>query len=155
MTKLFLLAAAASLALSACATRPEPVRTVFLSGAPSHHAFHASGGRNVVVIRGRDARGPVFLNGRQIDATRMARLARPDAEALARLRRDAEALGADARRLGELARRQGDAARLQGEAARRQGEAARASGEEIRREAQRLRELCERGQVRCEIIITD
>jgi hypothetical protein len=158
MFKPLMLAAAASLALGACATRPEPVRTVFINSSQGHHAFHAPrgahGGSNVVILRNRDGRGPLIINGQRIDGRRLA-LAPLEPEALAQLRRDAEAMGAHARRMGELARKQGETARLQGETARAQGEAARAQGAEIRREAQRLRELCERGQVRCEIIITD
>lgn len=158
MFKPLLLAAAASLALGACATRPEPARTVFINSGHGHHAFYAPrgghGGSNVVILRNRDGRGPLIINGHRVEGGRLA-LAPLEPQALEQLRRDAEAMGAQARRMGELARKQGDAARLQGEAARAQGDAARAQGAEIRREAQRLRELCQRGQVRCEIIITD
>ncbi|MDP8916144.1 MAG: hypothetical protein M3M95_02860 [Pseudomonadota bacterium] len=175
MTKPLMLAAAASLAVSACATR-EPVRTVFLSAPGAHHYIHASGsGRDrVVVIRDRHARGPLIVNGRYVDLGRDGRFAGPDPEVLARItrearlrgeearwraeearRRGAEARlrGEEARRRGEEARRRGAEARLRGEEARRRGEEARARGEEARRRAERLREQCERGEIDCEIIV--
>lgn len=160
MTKPLLLAAAASLALSACAQpRPEPMRTVFLSGPGAHHTIHryADGGQRVMVIRNRDARGPLIINGRYIESFGMSPA---DREALARITRDAQLRGEDARRRGEDARRRGDEARLRGEEARRRGEEARrrgeearARGEEARRRAERLREQCERGEIDCEIIV--
>ena len=179
MTKPLFLAAAASLALSACVA-PQPTRTVFLSGPGAHHYIHASGtGRDrVVVIRDRHAHGPMIVNGRYIEGYGMSAA---DREALARITRDARLRGEDARRRGEdarrrgeearqraeegvrrgaearwrgeEARRRGEEARLRGEEARRRGEQARARGEEARRRAEDLRGRCERGEIVCEIIV--
>lgn len=165
MTRPLLLAAAASLALSACAqTHPAP-RTVFLSGPGVYHFPHPSGrGTEVLVIRGRDGRGPLVVRDRWDDG-RMTRL-HPDSEAFARITRDIEARaaevrrrgeearqrGEEARRRGEEARRRGEEARRRGEEARRRGEQARARGEELRQHAERLHQQCLRGEIRCQII---
>lgn len=164
-----LLLAAAGLSLTACAApRPEPVRHVFISGPGEHHIVHhgARGPNRVVVLRNRDGKGPVILNG---STWRGAELTPEQRADIARITREARALGEEARRMGQLAqlqgeaaRRRGEEARLRGEAARLRGEAARARGEEVRArgealrlEADRLREQCERGEIACQITESD
>jgi hypothetical protein len=164
-----LLLAAAGLSLTSCAApRPEPVRHVFISGPGEHHVIHRSarGPNRVVVLRGRDGKGPLILNGSSWNGAELTPEQRANID---RITRDARALGEEARRVGALAQLQGEAARrrgeearlrgeaarLRGEAARARGEAARARGEAMRVEADRLRGQCERGEIECQITESD
>lgn len=171
MTKTLLLAAAASLALSACAqTQPYPPGAVFLS-QPGNYVYSGPHGSRTVVIRDRQAprseryaysdartsgagvvvrrgRGPLFVNGRYIHGGSGAEWTAADPEMAARLTRDAERRAAEARLRGEEARRRGEEAGRRAEEAVRRSAEARLRGDEARRRGEEARRRGDEARVR-------